>query len=1277
MSEIYRFPRKSWRYLSFIFTAAIIVSLISPWGATAVRASATPTPTYPADDATTTPDTDPPLGIPSFAWSTAPGAHLYRIQVDSEIGFNAPIFIDKTTHNLSFTPFDFNTLLFDGDWYWRVRVEEPAPVGDWSPVMHFTKTWATPANKATLIAPLEGELLSFFDDPVFSWSPVIGAARYLFQIATSPTGFDTPFYHETTLSTSHQPTIRLANGSYYWRVIPQDRDDHLGTASDIQSFTASYGTSLMDMVPTLLSPADESFPTFTPTFHWSAIKGAEHYRLEYTSVESCDFSIGTSLETRQTFYTPTDTFPNDFRYCWHVRVESGAAVGDWSATWHFQKRWNLKPVLLTPTNLYQTGLYPIFSWTPVPGAAKYKIEISQNSTFSSPLFEYSITTNTTYAHQTNYTGTSHYWWRVTPIDGGGEYGVMSEVSEYQSIYTSTAPILVSPLYYYPLDTYPGFSLNPQEDRTVAFPVFQWHRILNPAPVGGTYAAAYRIQVDDTPYFNTPIWEYDTENTSATPVASDDFNPVVGQDYFWRVCPLSGMGGVCLTNSDTGLIWWSQIWKARFDSSLQLQPTTGAVPELLRPAVGQESVEATPMLEWWPLVGASQYQVEVSRESSFSTHEISETVDIPVYSPVESLAQRSLGRTDYGTFYWRVRGLIGSTWSNWSAAWRFQVASQSEWRFTRSLGSSENQLTIGDDPADDAGYAYDLSTLYASQAANYWYLGFNANITNTTDATYVIYLDLDNLAGSGGTTPPERGYTVTTVPEHQPEFVIYVDMLGGVINSTNTWVYAWNGTSWGFGQQFVNIGGAVYAAGHYVELQVPNGAIGMNQDTSSASVMAFSVNRADGILQDSVPYDPQVPGSAVLSRFSAVSEHMNLVYPPSTVTGDPHTFTSLQPFFWDWPTGSNTSTPFAGSILQVDLDQDYSAPHEGHFQIISDTSHFSENNVSLLTDIAGDNIYYWRVQPRYWLQGYTAMFGAWTEGWSFRRLGIVPQNLHTSVSFATPTFSWDMAEGAENYRLQVATDPNFGSRVIDITTPMNSYTPTSALNQGQYYWRVLMNRFQDIVNDWSEVQQFYLSFPTPTNLTPDWTNVHTAPTMCWNPVVGNDNGEPVFTAWQYHVQVSVDPTFSLTYDQDNTYSNCWTPIKGYRDGTFYWRVAMLDGNLHMGNYSPSATFTKQYPVTTLISPSSGAVPTTPTFIWTPVNGAALYRLQTSLYPTFSPLKESVETINTQYTPTMQYEPDKIFYWRVAIRDRSGEYGPFTDSTFIIGVDNYVYLPTVFK
>ena len=1264
---------RPWNLFSMVMVATLLVSILAPIPTQTAYALDIPQPLYPADYAETTSLSDPPLGVPSFSWSAVSGATNYRLQVDTDIGFTLPIVMDVTTRNAAYTPYQTSHLFGDGEWYWRVRVEEPTPVGDWSPILRFTKTWATASNQPEPLAPESDAMLAFFDAPAFSWSAVSGAAKYRFQIALTADGFGTPAVNIDTLATTIQPKDRLANGLYYWRVLPVDAADHLGLSSAVQSFRLAYGTAALNMVPALLEPADESAPTFTPTFHWTAVEGAEHYRLEYTSDENCDFSVGTGVDTRETYYTPTATFSNDARYCWRVRVESGLAVGDWSEIWNFQKNWNLQPTLLTPTNLYQTGLYPMYSWTPVPGAARYNIQIAINPSFS-PIYEDKTTANTTYAPQTQYIGTSHYYWRVRPIDGSGFYGLTSNVFEYQSYYTSTATALVYPLYYYEPNSYGAHEMNPVETRTVAQPVFIWHRVVDPAPVGGVTVTAYRIQVATTPYFTTLAWEYDTENTSATPTAADNFTPAVGQDYYWRVCPLVALGGSCLVNPDSGLEWWSQVWKARFDASLALPATGGAAPTLLRPAHGQEAVEATPLLEWWPLQGATQYEVQISRDADFGSLETSEIVTLPSYAPDESLAQRSLGRLDYGTFYWRVRAYVGA-WGSWSAPWRFQVASQSEWRLTRTLGNTDNQLRIGADNAGDADPTYDLTTLYAAQSNTAWYLGFHAN-SGGADSSYVFLIDLDHKDGSGANTTPERPYAVSTIAAHKPEFAIYVDKVGGVFSAATTWVYAWTGSSWGFGQRLVDIGGAIYADAGYVELQLPNGAIGMSQVTGSASLILFSVNISTNVVQDSVPSDPQAPGSGLLSRFSAVSERLNLVYPPSTASGDPSTLPTLLPFAWDLPTGAGDSTPYSGSLTQVALDANYTS-QVASFKSDSNTIHFGLHTITLLNDIQGDNIYYWRVQPRYLVED--PAYGAWSGGWSIRRVGLTAQNLQTSVTFATPSFSWDMVEGANSYRLQVSTDPNFGTTAVNQVTALNSFTPTGTLAQGNYYWRVQVSRYSNIGNDWSEVKQFSLSLPAPSGLTPQNTVVHAAPTLCWDALKGYDPQDPgtaVLTAWKYRVQISQDANFSSIYETVDTAHNCWTPVNGYHDGTFYWRVAMIDGNSRVGSYSPTVSFTKQYPVTTLVSPLSGAIPQTPTFVWTPVDGAATYRFEVSLYSTFYPLYDSVDTISTQFTPTKVYTGDTVYFWRVAMRDRSGRMGPFTDAVFIIGKYN-TYLPVITK
>ena len=111
--------------------------------------------------------------------------------------------------------------------------------------------------------------------------------------------------------------------------------------------------------------------------------------------------------------------------------------------------------------------------------------------------------------------------------------------------------------------------------------------------------------------------------------------------------------------------------------------------------------------------------------------------------------------------------------------------------------------------------------------------------------------------------------------------------------------------------------------------------------------------------------------------------------------------------------------------------------------------------------------------------------------------------------------------------------------------------------------------------------------------------------------------------------------------------------------------MIDGNGKAGAYTAYQNFIKQYPMTDLVSPTNGAnLASTPTFVWTPVNGAARYRLEVSLYSNFSSTVDSVTTDNTRYTPTKTYAPQKTYYWRVAIVDGDGKLGPFVGDWMIV-------------
>ncbi|HOW91978.1 MAG TPA: hypothetical protein PK883_06635, partial [Anaerolineaceae bacterium] len=1201
------------------FTVILILSflLLNPLAVAPVQATEVPNPIAPGDMSEITIAEAPPLAIPEFKWSAVSGATSYRLQVSADVAFTTTI-LNVTTANTSYTPPNA-TVFPDGTWYWHVRVETPAPIGDYSGIRSFTKTWATPGNLPELLNPMDGGSLDFNDSPTFSWTPVTGAAKYKFQVYSTPGGWSSTVHSATTLVTTYQPKDKLANGVYYWRVVPVDAGNRDGTPSAEQSFTAGY-----NLLPNLIAPEDNSFPTFTPTFRWTAVRGAQYYNLQYSTDPSFSANV-TNIPTRNTAYTPLETLPNDVNYYWRVKVISGSSETDYTPSRSFMKKWYIKPVLLTPTNLYQHVRFPLFSWTPVPGAAYYKIEIDDDPGFGS-LYDSDTTANTFYTPNA-WTSAPVYYWRVTPYDGSGKKGKESNTASFASYATSVAPHLVYPYYYYPPNSFsgfPGVSTNPYEDRTASLPVFIWHRVYIPSGLpdaGNIYPEAYELQVTDDPTFTSPAdWSVVTENTVAAPTAANPFTPLVNTDYFWRVRPIIG-------GSPAGE--WSQEWKTRFDLAKGLTPTATTTTTLIRPTDGFEYAEATPLLEWFPVQTAPSYEVQISADEAFTSIVDSATVTYPAYAPTQSLAQRSLGDTDFGVYYWRVR-VTGS--GTWSEVRRFQIAAQSQWQLTRTLGDSVNRLTIGTDPASDSADAdYDVIDLQAAQDKDYWYIGFHVPVAPTKDLTYALYLDLDHAANSGATNDA-RGYTITTIPAYRPEYAIYVLQASGVYSASSVFLYHWNGSAWETVKTLSSIGGDVNHSTDYLEIKVPNTAIGHQDTTGSYTISLFSLtDTISGSALDSVPSDPNVPGSAPVSRFANVTERMNQVMPPNDAGVDPTTFPTILPFYWDWP----VLAPWAGANMKAYLDPLFTT-EASTYQLTSNSPYYARTYHAWDQDFKGDNTYYWRIQPRYKV-GSTYYNGAWSQGWRFERQGFVPQNLITSVSFATPTFSWDMVEGAETYDLQVDDDPAFGSTAISKTTRQTSYTHDTTLANGTYYWRVRIKRNGSVTNNWTPSQTFTISLPIVQNLRTDPAGVQgRAPTFCWDPLVVSDGSQPVMAAWKYRVQVSKEPTFSSIFDNIDTEQSCWTPIKGFDDGSYYWRVAMIDGNGKLGNYSPYATFTKQYPVTALLSPISGStVNGTPTFKWTPVIGAAKYRLQVSIAENFSSTYDSVDTNNTTYTPTKAY------------------------------------------
>lgn len=82
----------------------------------------------PADGATATGATQPPVGVPTLRWSAVAGATKYHVQVSASAGFADPI-VEQDTYATTYTP---AVALADGTYYWRVKAGAGTVV-EWGP----------------------------------------------------------------------------------------------------------------------------------------------------------------------------------------------------------------------------------------------------------------------------------------------------------------------------------------------------------------------------------------------------------------------------------------------------------------------------------------------------------------------------------------------------------------------------------------------------------------------------------------------------------------------------------------------------------------------------------------------------------------------------------------------------------------------------------------------------------------------------------------------------------------------------------------------------------------------------------------------------------------------------------------------------------------------------------------------------------------------------------------------------------------------------------------
>jgi hypothetical protein len=298
-------------------------------------------------------------------------------------------------------------------------------------------------------APTAGAVVEFV--PSFAWTPVAGADKYEFQISADA-GMNSPvlgqgkddFFTKNTRATLLKT---IPNGTYYWRVRATTAAGGISTWTEPRSFRKQW--NLQPVVQTPSSGAALTYPGSPVVLNWAGVAGASHYLVSVAS----DPTLG-SIVFRYSNQDDPKGVPN-------VAATSAAITGALAPGAYY---WSVTPVdaegnrgVATPVASFNwlwpsttvthledldsspEAYDPRFSWNPVPGAARYEVEINSSSDFA-PGSKVCCTGTTiaTSLSPTQVLEDNVYYWRVRALDPDGNAGVWNQGPTFTKTFDKVA-----------------------------------------------------------------------------------------------------------------------------------------------------------------------------------------------------------------------------------------------------------------------------------------------------------------------------------------------------------------------------------------------------------------------------------------------------------------------------------------------------------------------------------------------------------------------------------------------------------------------------------------------------------------------------------------------------------------------------------------------------------------------------------------------------------------------------------------------------------------------
>jgi hypothetical protein len=381
--------------------------------------------------------------------------------------------------------------------------------------------------------------------------------------------------------------------------------------------TGAPGASTAAGTPRAVTPAAGKRVQSLPFFGWTAVRGADHYEFELAADSGFNSPVLGSagqFTTKNTRATVSKTLPNG-TYWWRVRaITASGSVGPWSAARKLVKAWRAAPNLLAPTNGSKVA-YPsplVFSWAPVAGAATYLVSLATDAGLGSLVGSQPIETSALSLAPAVALHVGTYYWAVTPVDAEGNRGIRSVVRSFQWAWPSVPTNLHVQDLVGPNDANdPAFGPTPF-DTALFLPQFSW------TVVPGATRYELEINSDDS-------WATGSRVCCDDKILAPTFTPTktfLSNRYFWRVRAFDadGNAGAWAPAGNGGT---TNSFVKTFDNVCTDELPDNCVPAP-GPSIRDLRVEdwsgavvtggstSSPVIIWSPVPGASSYEYEVTR-----------------------------------------------------------------------------------------------------------------------------------------------------------------------------------------------------------------------------------------------------------------------------------------------------------------------------------------------------------------------------------------------------------------------------------------------------------------------------------------------------------------------------------------------------------------------------------------------------------------------------------------------------------------------------------------